>query len=69
MMGMIQCIFAVADQPYQLYAMSLESKALLRISTYKSPAGTKNEPKIIAGMRISGFPTPPLRSDNWTNLM
>jgi hypothetical protein len=30
--------------------------------TYKSPIGMKKEPKKSAGMRISGFPTPPFLS-------
>ena len=66
-MGMIQCICACADHPYQLYVNGhVRHKDLVRSTagTYKSPTGTKKEPIISAGIRNSGFPLPPFLFDS-----
>ena len=65
MIGIIQCSFAWADQPYQLQKPIVNTLSpTVAYSTYNKPIGTKNDPIMRIGIRISGFPTPPFLSDS-----
>jgi hypothetical protein len=63
MIGIIQCSLACADQPYQLHDYQPQQDTWEQ-STYNNPTGTKSDPTISAGMRISGSPLPPFFFDS-----
>ena len=62
MIGIIQCIAASADHPYQLMIRVQHETSTNTQATYKSPTGTNSEPTINAGILISGVPLPPFFS-------